>query len=146
MTPFEFVVRRLRWLARIPLAPQIFDSLLLAWTTFRHPNRLRAMESLEDAVVRIPGISLTVHRLGGIGFSLCGREVGHLHGNGLLDLFTGRKLARELISTGRAEKHHFFGESAWVSYWVRSTADVTEAVTLLQCALESSTAAAQTTH
>jgi len=133
MTPFEFVVRRLRWLARIPLAPQIFDSLLLAWTALRHPNRLRAMEAVEAAAIGIPAVSLTVHRLGGLGFAFGGRELGHLHGNGLLDLFTGRKLARDLVAAGRADTHHFFGESAWVSYWVRSAADVIQAVALLQC-------------
>jgi hypothetical protein len=139
MSLFEFVVRRLRWLARIPLAPQLFDSLLLAWTALRHPNRLRAMEAIEEAAIGIPGVSLTVHRLGGVGFSLRGRELGHLHGNGLLDLFTGRKLARELVAAGRAETHHFFGESAWVSYWVRSGADVSQAVALIECALGRST-------
>jgi hypothetical protein len=142
MSFFEFVVRRLRWMARVPLAPQLFDSLLLAWTALRHPNQLRAMEAVEDAAMGITDVRLTVHRLGGIGFSLGGRELGHLHGNGLLDLFAGRELARELVSTGRAEPHHFFGESAWVSCWVRSSLDATQAVALLQCVYEARKGAA----
>jgi hypothetical protein len=132
MSLFEFVVRRLRWLARVPMAPQIFDSMLLAWTAIRHPGRLRAMEVVEEAATRIPGVRLSVHRFGGIGFSLGGHEVGHIHGNGLLDLYAGRKLARELVAAGRAGPHHVFGESAWVSYWIESGADVTEAIALLR--------------
>ena len=40
---FRFVVRHLRWLARVPLAPQLFDALLLAWTAKRNilPAALR---------------------------------------------------------------------------------------------------------
>jgi len=132
MSAFEFAVRRLRWLARVPLAPQLFDALLLAWTALRHRERIEAMEAIEAAALEIPGIRLTVHRLGGVGFSLGRRELGHLHGNGLLDLHTGRKLAGELVAARRAEPHHFFGESAWVSYWVRSAADVNEAAALLR--------------
>ncbi len=132
MSVFEFAVRRMRWLARVPLAPQVFDALLLAWTAVRHRERLGAMEAIEAAALEIPGVRLTVHRLGGVGFSLGGRELGHLHGNGLLDMHTGRKLARELVAAGRAEPHHFFGESGWVSYWVRSAADVSGAAELLR--------------
>jgi hypothetical protein len=137
MTFFEFVVRRLRWLARAPLAPQLFDSLLLAWTALMHADRLRAIEAIEEAATGIAGVRLTVHRLGGVGFSIGGRELGHVHGNGLLDLYTGRKLARELVAAGDAEPHHLFGESAWVSYRVRTAADVGQAVALLRCAFGS---------
>ena len=49
MTLFAFAVRRLRWLARVPLVPQLFDSLFLAWTALRHPARLDAMQAVESA-------------------------------------------------------------------------------------------------
>ena len=132
MTCFHFVVRRLRWLARIPGAPHLFDAMLLAWTALRHRDRLLAMEAVKAAALEIPGLSLSIHRFGGVGFSLGGRELGHLHGNGLLDLHTGRELARELISAGRAKPHHLFGESGWVSFWVRSAADVPAAIEMLR--------------
>jgi hypothetical protein len=44
---FRFVVRHLRWLAHVPLAPQLFDALLLAWTAVFHRETLRAIERLE---------------------------------------------------------------------------------------------------
>jgi hypothetical protein len=136
MNIFAFTVRRLRWLARYPLAPPLFDALLLAWTALRHPDRLKAMEAIEASVLKLPGVRLTVHRFGGVGFSLGERELGHLHGNGLLDLHTGREVAKQLVAARRAGPHHVFGESAWISYWVRSEADVREATALLEHCLK----------
>jgi hypothetical protein len=43
--------------------------------------------------------------------------------------------ARMLVSEGRAEPHHVFGESAWVSFWIRTTEDVPQAMDLLQRAV-----------
>jgi hypothetical protein len=41
-------------------------------------------------------------------------------------------MARELVAAGRAEVHHVFGESAWVSYWVRGEEDVAGGVELVR--------------
>jgi hypothetical protein len=139
---FEFVVRRLRWLARIPLAPQLFDTMLLVWTALFHRDRLRAIEAIEAGALRITGLETTVHRLGGIEFSLAGHELGHIHGNGLLDLRVGRAAAGELVAAHRALPHHVFGESAWISRWIRSTDDVSDALDLLLLAKAASETAA----
>ena len=103
---FRLVVKHLRWLARIPGLPQLFDAMLLIWTTIAHRPRLAAMEALETRVLAQPGVSLQVHRLGGVGFRLAGREIGHLHGNGLLDVFVGRSARDSLVAAGRAGPHH----------------------------------------
>ena len=131
---FRFVVRRLRWLARIPGAPQFFDALLLAHTAIFHRERLAAMEEIEAAALRLPGVRLRVHRLGGVEFFAGARELGHLHGNGLLDVNAGRELAAALVGAGRAEWHHVFGPSAWVSRWVRGRGEVADASALLRAA------------
>src|SRR3954463_13863474 len=71
---FEFVVHRLKWLARVPGAPQIFDAFLLATTALLRPARFRAISAIETAVASWPGMRVRVHRLGGIGFFYDGRE------------------------------------------------------------------------
>jgi hypothetical protein len=129
---FEFVVRRLRWLARVPLAPQVFDALLLAWTALFHRKRFSAMEALEIRALEFPGVRPCRHRFGGIGFERGGREFAHLHGNGLLDVHLTRERATSLVSAGLARPHHVFGPSAWVSFWIRSDADLPNAVELLR--------------
>ena len=131
---FRFVVHRLRWLARVPGAPQIFDAALLAWTWLAHPARLAAMQEIERRALTLPGVRLRVHRLGGIGFARGQRELGHLHGNGLLDLFVGREQRDALVASQRAEPHHVFTQSGWISFWLRTPADTSAALDLLAAA------------
>lgn len=129
---FEFIVRRLRWLARVPLAPQMFDALLLAWTALFHRERIAAMEAIEAYALGLPGVQPCPHRFGGTGFARAGREFAHLHGNGLLDVHLTRERAQTIVAAGGACPHHVFGPSAWVSFWVRAKSDVPDALRLLR--------------
>ena len=133
---FRFAVRHLRWLARIPLAPHIFDAWLLAWTAMFHRETLRAIESLEAAALGLPGVSAARHRFGGFGFMCGGREFAHVHGNGLLDVKLTRERAAEVVAAGRAESHHVFGPSAWISFHIRTPDDCRPALALLDIAIQ----------
>jgi len=131
---FKFVVRKLRWLARIPLLPQLFDAgLVIATMLFDRP-RLRAMETFENAVSRKDAIERRPHRFGGVGFFVGTTEIGHLHGNGLLDLFVGKSFRTDQVGRGRALPHHVFPESGWISFWLRSPADIDQALELFDIA------------
>ena len=131
---FKFVVKRLRWLARIPVLPQLFDAgLVIATMLFDRP-RLRAMETFESAVSRKDAIQRRPHRFGGVGFFVGTTEIGHLHGNGLLDLFVGKSFRTDQVRPGRALPHHVFPESVWISFWLESPADVAQALELFETA------------
>ena len=132
---FEFVVRRLRWLAWVPLVPQWFDAMLLAWTGLFHRERLKAMEAVEGCALLWPGVEPCSHRFGGVGFRRDRCEFAHLHGNGLLDVHLTARKAAGVIAAGWAQPHHLFGPSAWVSFWIRDGNDVPAAVRLLRLAL-----------
>ena len=137
---FIFVVRYLRWLARIPGLPQFFDALLLADTCLFHRARLIAMENLEAQALAIPGVLLKVHRFGGIEFVHGeGRELGHLHGHGLLDVPVGRAVAESWLAKGRVRPHHVFPQSKWVSFQIETIEDVPFALELLNLAAKSRT-------
>jgi hypothetical protein len=125
------VVRHARWLAKVPFAPDLFDAFLLVWTAVFHPQTLRAIEALEAAVLALPGVQPTRHRFGGLGFSRAGCEFAHVHGDGLLDIHLTRERAAELVAAGRAEPHHVFGPSAWISFPLRTPADCPPALALL---------------
>ena len=129
---FRFIVRRLRWLARIPLAPQFFDAMLLTWTALFHREKLRAIETLQMAALRLAGVKGTTHRFGGFGFVRNGCEFAHVHGNGLLDVKLTRERASELINADLAKPHHVFGLSAWISFWLRTTDDCDPALVLIK--------------
>jgi hypothetical protein len=124
----------LKWLARIPGAPQIFDAMLGAVTAVFSPNRLRAMSAIESTVSRWPGMRTGVHRLGGIGFFCHGKESSHIHGNGLLDCFVGRAERDRLVASGQALSHHMFPNSGWISFWIDGENDVEAALRLIRIA------------
>ncbi|MEO8204933.1 MAG: luciferase family protein [Chthoniobacterales bacterium] len=130
---FYFVVHRLRFLARVPLFPQLFDSLLLMWTCMMCRQRIAAMEMLETEMLKMPGMRLRVHRFGGVEFSdtATKHELGHIHGNALLDVKLDREKSKELIGKGCVRPHHIFPKSAWVSFQLKSCADVPFAKELL---------------
>jgi hypothetical protein len=85
-------------------------------------------------------MEIGVHRLGGIGFFLQGKESSHVHGNGLLDCFVGRTSRNELVNDGRALSHHIFPRSGWISFWIRDEKDVRPALELIRIASERQTA------
>jgi hypothetical protein len=124
----------LKWLARIPGAPQIFDAMLLAATGLFYPSRLRAMSVIESTVRSWPELRVGVHRFGGIGFFFRGKESSHIHGNGLLDCFVGRTNRDQLIASGRALPHHLFPNSGWISFWIGDSKDVEVALELIRIA------------
>ncbi len=132
---FLLVVRHGRWLARVPLFPQVFDALLLAWTCLAHRPRLAAMEALEARALTLPGVRLRVHRLGGTEFVGGTRELGHVHGHGLLDVRLTRADAAGCLAVGDVLPHHVFPPtSGWISYQLQTPADVPRALELLRLA------------
>ena len=132
---FAFVVRNFRWLSKVPGVPQVFDAALLTSTALFSPNRLRAIIAVETKARQLPGVNLGVHRYGGIGFFFRGKEMSHLHGNGLLDCFVGRMNRDSLLrERGGVTAHHVFPHSGWISFFVKNPGDVERAVELIQVA------------
>ena len=131
---FKFVVRKLRWLARIPVLPQLFDAGLMVATMLFDRPRLRAMDAFENAIRRKYTIQRRPHRFGGVGFFIGTTEIGHLHGNGLLDLFVGKSFRTEEVRRGRALPHHVFPDSGWISFWLKSPADIAQVLELIEIA------------
>jgi hypothetical protein len=126
----------LRWLARSPGAPQVFDALLFAATGLFYPRRLLAMSAIEERVRQLPGMAVGVHRFGGMAFVFNGREGSHLHGNGLLDCSVGAGNRDVLLAAGRASPHHIFPRSGWISFWIQDEKDVEPALELIRMAAE----------
>jgi hypothetical protein len=106
---------------------------MVATLLFDRP-RLRAMEMFESAIRRKYTIQRRPHRFGGVGFFIGTTEIGHLHGNGLLDLFVGKSFRTEEVRRGRALPHHVFPDSGWISFWLKSPADLAQALELFEIA------------
>ena len=89
-------------------------------------------ETVRAEVSGWPGTTEAPHRFGGVEFNLGTREIGHLHGDHLLDVPFPRRMRDALIADGRAEPHHVLPQSGWVSFRIRSPADTEAAVALLR--------------
>jgi Family of unknown function (DUF5519) len=105
---------------------------LVAWTALTRRGRLRAMELLEAEMVSRPGVGLAAHRFGGTEFVRERKELGHVHGHGLVDVRLRKARAQALIAEGRVQRHHYLPNSGWVSFQMESTEDVGFAVELLE--------------
>jgi Luciferase len=85
-----------------------------------------------EAAARWQGVTSAPHRYGGLEFRLGRREIGHVHGDRLVDIPFPKPVRDALIETGQAEPHHILPRSGWVSIFLRSDADVERAIGLLE--------------
>jgi hypothetical protein len=92
----------------------------------------RASNEIRERVLQWDGITVHPHRFGGMEFRLGRRELGHLHGESLLDVPFPLNVKEELIAAGKVQNHHVLPESGWISYRIHSHEDIEQAVTLLQ--------------
>lgn len=97
---------------------------------------MKARQVIEEAALAWQGVSANPHRFGGIEFRLGSRELGHLHGDVLLDAPFPTKVRDELIAAGRAQPHHVLPESGWISFRIKTAADVQAAIDLLRMSYE----------
>jgi predicted DNA-binding protein (MmcQ/YjbR family) len=80
------------------------------------------------------------HRFGGTEYRLGERrELGHIHGDTLVDIPFPTKVRNELVAAGRAEPHHLLSDSGWISFYIREAADVERAIELLRLSYEIAT-------
>ena len=88
--------------------------------------------AITKAVTAWEGISAQAHRFGGVEYGIGKREIGHIHGDHLLDIPFPKKRRDELVAAGRVQPHHILPKSGWVSFYLREEADVEKAIALLR--------------
>lgn len=90
------------------------------------------VQTLQTTVSAWPGVVVSPHRFGGVEFVLGGVEVGHVHSNGMVDIPFSRKIRDQLLTEGRAQPHHLLAETGWITFYIRSEADVEKAIWLFR--------------
>ena len=95
-----------------------------------------AGQQIYDAVTRWEEIAHAPHRFGGTEFRVGHREVGHVHGDSLVDIPFPLRVRNELVASGAAEPHHILPKSGWVSVFLRHPSDVEHAIQLLRKSYE----------
>ena len=76
----------------------------------------RASEIIKEEISSWSGVTIHDHRFGGIEFRLNGREMGHMHGDSIVDLPFPKDVGRRLIAERKAYAHRFVPSSCWISY------------------------------
>src|SRR5204863_7885916 len=87
---------------------------------------------IERAVAAWEGVTVNLHRFGGIEFKVGRRELGHLHGSRLADLPFPVSVRQQLVDAGRAEPHHVLPDSGWITYHIRGEQDVAAVIALFR--------------
>src|SRR6185503_5092880 len=91
-----------------------------------------ASKQIVDTLLTWEGMEAHPHRFGGTEFRICRREIGHIHGDVLVDIPFPKKVRDEIIAAGEAEPHHILLDSGWVSFYLRKEGDIQRAIALLK--------------
>ena len=95
-----------------------------------------AQARISDRVTSWPGVTVQPHRFGGVEYGIGKREIGHIHGDQLVDIPFPKKMRDEIVAEGRAEPHHILPETGWVSCYLQQEADVENVIALLRQSYE----------
>lgn len=90
-----------------------------------------ASKQIADTLLSWDGIESHPHRFGGVEFRNGKREIGHIHGDSLVDIPFPKKVRDQIVAAGEAQPHHVLPESGWVSFYLREEGDVRKAIDLL---------------
>jgi len=91
-----------------------------------------AQTRITKEVMSWAGVTSHPHRFGGVEYVIGKREIGHIHGDHLVDIPFPKKVRDQIIATGRAQPHHILPETGWVSFYLRQEMDVENAIALLR--------------
>ena len=95
-----------------------------------------AGQKIEETLTQWEGIEAVPHRFGGREYRMGKREIGHIHGDGLVDIPFPVSVRDEVVAAGLADHHHILPESGWISKWLRTPEDVETALELLKRSYE----------
>ena len=87
---------------------------------------------IQDELSHWKNITSAPHQFGGVEFRLGNREIGHIHGEWLVDVTLPKRVRDELVASGEAEPHHVLPRSGWVSIHLNDSADVDRAIRILR--------------
>jgi hypothetical protein len=91
-----------------------------------------AQDKITATVESWEGVSAHPHRFGGVEYRIGRREIGHVHGDHLVDIPFPTRIRDQAVAAGRAQAHHVLPDSGWVSFYMREPEDVEHAIGLLE--------------
>ena len=141
---FSFFVSYFGFLKFVPLAALVFDAWLKLWSLITNPCLLDGIDDIEAEVSTWAGVTVGLHKYGGIQFNYQGKELGHIHGNGILDMRFSRAIKNRLMEEKRISHHHVFPDSGWITFYICKKEDSDYAVSLLKMVYKKRTSISNT--
>jgi Family of unknown function (DUF5519) len=93
---------------------------------------MKYAKALGDKVSAWSQISFHPHRFGGTEFRFGNAEVGHVHTGGIVDIPFPRSIHDVLLAEGLAQQHRWVPNSGWITFRIRSEADIEHALWLMR--------------
>jgi hypothetical protein len=91
-----------------------------------------AGERIKKTVSSWDGVEAHPHRFGGTEFRIGKREIGHIHGDTLVDIPFPTKVRNAIVAAGEASPHHILPETGWISFYLKENGDVEKAISLFE--------------
>ncbi|RYD81502.1 MAG: hypothetical protein EOP53_06210 [Sphingobacteriales bacterium] len=129
---FTIVVKYFSFLKHIPLLAWIFDAFLKIYTQIFNPQIIAVIDNIEEKVSGWQGITTKLHKYGGVQFNYHGKEIAHIHSNGIADIILNKTLKNNILARGIAQEHHVFKKSGWVSFYINTLEDETNLLFILK--------------
>jgi hypothetical protein len=115
----------------------VFDAWLRIATIMVNPEVSDYIDDIETEVSAWQNIRTCIHKYGGLQFNYGSYELGHIHGNGLLDMRLSRKEKQRMMAEDdRILHHHVFKSTGWISLYIKSEDDAAFALQLLKMAYD----------
>lgn len=126
------IAKYFSFLKEIPLLPILIDEQVKLLTFIFRPGLFFLMAQIIKEVKNWEGVSIHTHRYGGIEFRVENKEIGHLHGGGLLDILFDKDTKDSLFKNKQISEHHIFQNTGWGSLYLSEKSDFQEIIGLLR--------------
>ena len=73
--------------------------------------------------------------MGGKEFLLNGKEIGHIHYNGVLDILFNKNIKDELLKENLVREHRWGPNSGWTTFYLNTKSDLNKAEELIRLSL-----------
>ena len=125
--------RWLRLLTRPDTAPGEPQAAMRCAETSPAAERSRVC-AFVDAVTKLEGVEVRPRPIRTVGFYAHGRELGHVHRDGNVDLQLPLAVVERLIENGTASPHRHRDETCWATRQLQHEGDIPAAVELVKLA------------
>src|SRR5512144_1622478 len=95
-----------------------------------------AQKTITQTLISWESVSTALHRFGGVEYRFGTRELGHIHGDHLIDIPFPKKVRDEIVNAGLAAPHHILPQTGWISFYLREIGDIEKAIDLLHRSYE----------